>query len=165
MNFRTLAAGLVSTLLIAVFSTSAVMAQEGGRKIKLSGNVAEGIMPRVSIDEIEALGLTHVYSDNPYEDGAMNYSGVMLDVFVEAFGGENVQKVIGTAIDDYSAEWTREEWETLPVMLVTQVEGERISFAQRGPMRIVYTEFDPTVKAYQDVIAKWVWMIVSIEFE
>ena len=151
MKIRSMTAGLLSAVLIAVFSTTAVFAQ--------------GVSSRISIDQIEALGTVDVNVDNPYEDGAMDYSGVMMDVFVEGFGGEDVQKIIGTAIDDYRIEWTREEWETLPIMFVTRVEGERISFEQRGPMRIVYTEYDPTQKVYQDLIAKWMWMIVTIEFE
>ena len=137
---------------------------DGSATIRLSGLRAEGVSARVSIREIESVGVAEVESFNPYEQRLERYTGIWMEDFVEHFGTPGVKSIHVHAIDDYAIDFTPQDWGNMRILMVTRTNGKHIDFAAKGPMRIVYADFNPDVEKFQLSLPKWVWMITKIEF-
>ena len=132
--------------------------------VLLSGDVAAGAQS-VSIADVEALGLAEAETFNPHEASDGQYAGVWLTDLIEAFGTGQTQSVTLTAIDHYQAQFSRQEWQEMEVLLATRANGKFLEFETRGPMRVVIADYDETKRLHQETVAKWVWMITEIEFQ
>lgn len=152
--------------LFSILLTLCLVAESGASdlSIRLTGKTAKGHAHDVTMEQIDAIGVTAERVYNPYEKLQVRYAGVLLDRFVEAFGAPSVQSVRIRAIDDYQAEFDRSEWERFRILLVTRLRGERFGFEMKGPARIVYPDFDPDQEAFQISLPKWIWMIQEVEF-
>ena len=137
---------------------------DGSVRIKLTGKLAPGVSKQVTVKEIESVGIVEVEAFNPYEERADWYTGVWLDQLVQRFGGQDVTGVTTKAIDDYQIDFSKSEWEDMRIMVATRVNGHYIGFDKKGPMRIVFPDYDKGLKKYQNNLAKWMWMINRIEF-
>lgn len=153
-------------LLLFISFTVNLHADDGGNtRIRLSGNVAEGIDHRITVKQIEAIGVSTIDAYNPYEKRSDKYTGVWLNKFVQSFAQPGVSMITMKAIDDYKSDFYSSEWDKLKILIATQVNEEYISPEMKGPMRIVIADFDPDQKIYQDTLPKWMWMINRIEFK
>ena len=162
--------GLIRILLLVISTASAFVAlpstaeEVNDQKIRLLGAVKEGVSKRITVADIEALGMQEMQSYNPYELAENLYSGVWLHEIVAAFGSPDVISVRTIAIDDYQVVFTKKEWEEIRILVSTRMDGEIIRFDTKGPMRIVFPDFDPSMSVYQETRPKWMWMITKIEF-
>jgi len=120
---------------------------------------------QVPVAEIEAAGLHQVEAFNPYEQRSETYEGVWMQDFVAAFGSAETTALTTRAIDDYEITFDREEWQSLRILIATRVNGEYIDFDQKGPMRIIFPDYDETHEDYQTNLPKWTWMITEIAME
>lgn len=145
---------------VNVFATD-----EGDARIRLSGKVAEGVNQRITVKQIEAIGVSEIDAYNPYEKRSDKYTGVWMNEFVKQFAQPDVSTITMKAIDDYKMDFESSEWNKLKILIATQVNEKYISPALKGPMRIVFADFDPEEKVYQDTLPKWMWMINRIEFK
>lgn len=136
----------------------------GDKKIRLSGNLQEQVPNRLSVKEIEQRApLTQATLYNPWEKRTETYKGVLLTDFIHAFGRPGIRSLVLKAIDDYEATFTQADWENFRIILVTQVNGHYISVREKGPMRVVFPDYDTREKAYELNLPKWLWMINRIE--
>lgn len=145
--------------------SSAIADHQGLKKVYLSGTLQSGTSNQIKIRDIESFGLTthHVY--NPYEKKSSDYTGVWMSDFVAHLGLETTKTLVITAIDDYQIQFSRDDWETTPILLVTQVNGHYIGYAEKGPMRIVFPTLKTEMLGYSNNLPKWIWMIKSFEFK
>lgn len=162
-------AGLLAKLLplaVAVLVAGLSSAgEDGGRRIQIAGALAEGLGTSITVREIEEAGLHDYTLFNPYDQREDRYTGVLIPDLVERFGAPEVQSITLTAIDDYIIEFSREEWNDLQIVLSTRVNGEYIGFDKKGPMRVVFPDYDASKLEYQETLPKWIWMITRIEFK
>ena len=135
-------------------------------KVTLIGKTKTHKPLRLCIKALEK-GLPYIEERvyNPYEKRADRYGGVPLDKFVEKFGDSDVKALKFTAIDDYETTIRREDWEAIRIILSTQMNGHYIAYAQKGPLRIVFPDFDPAQERYRLNLPNWIWMIKTIEFK
>ncbi len=153
-------------LLVFLNSTSVyAAAPDGSAKIRLSGKVAHDVDTRPTIKQIESAGLVTIQAYNPYDKKTDSYSGVWLDQLVKKFSRPGIKSVTTIAIDDYEAEFLADEWGQAKILLATRKNGEYIGYEQKGPLRVIYPDYDPDKQFYQESLAKWVWMINKIEFK
>lgn len=138
---------------------------DGSFKIRLAGEIAENTAKRISISDIEAIGTAEVNAFNPYEKKSDDYTGVWLDEFVAHFGKPGVSMISLSAIDDYTIDFSSDEWNQIRIMVATRVNGKYIGYDEKGPMRIVFPDFDPNQEIYQDILPKWMWMINKVTFK
>jgi hypothetical protein len=154
-----------SLMLLLAASPSAGAADGTDIKILVSNSGATDTETWLSVAEIETAGLQQIEAYNPYEKRSDTYSGVWMQDFVARFGNDDVTSLTTKAIDAYQIEFAREEWQTMRILIATQVNGEYIDFDRKGPMRIIFPDFDDTVEAFQDSLPKWTWMITEITME
>lgn len=120
---------------------------------------------QISVAEIETAGLQQVQAFNPYEKRSETYSGVWMQDFVAAFGSAETSSLTTRAIDDYEITFSKQEWQDLRILIATRVDGEYIDFDRKGPMRIIFPDYDEKHKDYQTNLPKWTWMITEIAME
>lgn len=133
--------------------------------LKFTGPELRGAPGDVSIQEIEELGLVHISAFNPDEHKIENYSGVWLHSVVEQYASPEIKQLTMTAIDLYTIDFFPKEWRELRVLLATRVDGEYLDFSTKGPMRVVFVDYDPKMAIYQETLPKWIWMITEVNFK
>ena len=157
--------GLLMFLSCLVYaSVSMATPADGSAMIRLYGNLATDIPKRVSVKQIEAIGVDSVEAYNPYEKRTENYTAVWFDQFAQHFGADSINKITMKAIDDYEIEFAPSEWQQMRILIATRVNGDYIGYDKKGPMRIIFPDFDAKQEIYQVNLPKWMWMINKIEF-
>ncbi|MBR9652097.1 hypothetical protein [Thalassovita aquimarina] len=156
----------VMPLVIAgLYASLAVAQEDGSQRISLSGALAEGQEGSATISEIEAAGLHEFTLFNPYDQREDLYAGVFISDLVEKFGAEGARSVTLIALDDYTIDFSREEWDDFGIVLSTRMNGDYFGFDMKGPMRVVFPDYDGAKLEYQETLPKWIWMITRIEFK
>ncbi|MYM56191.1 hypothetical protein [Thalassovita mangrovi] len=156
---------ILALLVAAMFATVTAAAEDGSRIIRLSGALADGQAAAVTVKDLETAGLQEFTVFNPFEQREDLYTGVFIKDLVHRFGAEDVQSITLTAIDQYSITFDREEWENFRILISTRVNGDYFGFDKKGPLRVVFPDYDPNQLAYQEILSKWIWMITRIEFK
>lgn len=154
----------LAVLTYSVFNTA--YADAGDRLIQFSGLNSAQTQNAISVKNLEqnfALFSTKMY--NPWDKKTARYTGILISDLVNKLGKSNTQKITFKAIDDYEVTLTKEMWTTEPILLVTKENGSHIHMANKGPMRIVFPNYDPKQKHYEQNLPLWMWMITRINFE
>lgn len=120
---------------------------------------------KLTVAMIEAVGLTDVRFEDPFAQKEMSYSGIWLQQFVQKFGRPGTSSVTFTAIDDYEVTFPKKEWEKNKILVVTRTAGKHINFEQKGPVRIVYPEYNEQNYDSKENMPKWIWMIKRANFK
>lgn len=153
-------------ILLLLIVSSILYGKNREPKIILSGNLIEASSQRLSVDELtQDLKYITQRVYNPYEKRTDLYGGVLLDEFVQKYANKNIQSLELIAIDDYSITITKDEWKSMRIILSTQMNNKKISIKNKGPLRIVFPDYDPKETQYQTNIASWIWMIKKIKFK
>lgn len=157
------------TIFLTIFSllvfSNLSLADAGDRKIRFSGELLEGTEKRQSVKQIEnqfTLFTQNIY--NPWEKESATYSGILVDQLLTKFAKEGVNKIVFKAIDDYQIEMDLNTLKDFQILLVTKQNGEYLEVKDKGPMRIVFPDYDASKKEYEDNLPMWMWMINRIEF-
>ncbi|WP_269583727.1 hypothetical protein [Roseibium sp. Sym1] len=138
---------------------------DGSMQILVSASGRTETQREVSVAAIEKAGLHEIEAFNPYEKRSDTYTGVWMQDFVAAFGTVDTSTLITRAIDDYEITFGKEEWQNLRILIATRVNGEYIDFDGKGPMRIIFPDFDENLEAHRINLPKWTWMITEIAME
>jgi len=154
-------------LSLIVFNTSSLYAApaDGNSRVRFYGEISPDASSRMTVKQIEATGISTLKAYNPYEKKTDSYTGVWLKQLVKHLAKPGINSVTLKAIDDYEVDFTADEWEKIRIMLVTRVNGQYIGFEQKGPMKVIFPDFNADEKLYQDTLPKWMWMITKIEFK
>lgn len=160
--------GMRIFLLVLSFSLLCLMpltAADGSKTVRLYGKTAAGVLQRVSVAQIEKkLDRFTFRIYNPYEKREHRYSGVLLERFIDKFAAPGTSSVTFTAIDDYTVTLKQRDWTSKRILLVTRKDGTYMDIKDKGPLMIVFPDYDPRSQAYQVNLPDWIWMITKIEF-
>jgi len=151
-------------LFLLAFSTL-LHAGDGDKKIRLMGKVREGVPKHLSVKALTK-GLNFVEENiyNPYEKRSDLYGGVLLDEFVKKYASPDVKEIRLIAIDDYEVIIPKSEWNSKRIILSTHINRKFIPITSKGPLYVVFPDYDPKLKEYQVNLPMWIWMITKIEF-
>ncbi len=157
---------MLKILLISFLLFTSAFSQKylGEKKVKFLGEKKENISKRVSVKDIEKIGYVDFTIRDPYLNKMSKYGGVLIGDFVKFYAKSSVTSVTFTAIDDYSIVIKKDQWENEPILLATKINDKYAGFKQRGPLRIIFPNYTPSIKKYSKNLVNWVWMIKSIEF-
>lgn len=148
-----------------VFSSLAI-ADAGDKTVMLAGKqLNEKASSKISIKALETNFTLHtieVY--NPWEKRREVYSGIWVSELIKQYG-PSAKSLTLTAIDSYQTTLNDEEWQSFRIMLVTKVNGQYIDVKNKGPMRIVFADYDAADNRYELSLPKWMWMIKQLSFD
>ena len=125
--------------------------------------VKDGQHQPITIRRLEQLGLYRVSTPSPFEQGELDFEGVLFRDVLKLVGMENDAAVTVRAADEYVQVVPHEDWSDGPLLLATRQNGELLTRRTQGPTRLVYPLLD--YPAFDTPIRKprWVWLIKSIE--
>ncbi|WP_422374935.1 hypothetical protein [Roseibium sp.] len=153
-------------LALLVGTAMPIQAADGtSQKILVSNAAQDAGRQFLSVAEIEKAGVQQVRAFHPYEKRSNDYHGVWLEDFVTHFGSSDVSKVITRAIDDYEITFSRDEWQSMRILIATRVNDRHVDFDEKGPVFIVFPDYDEKKKVYRANLPKWIWMITEISME
>lgn len=138
---------------------------DGSATIIVAGKTVVTDSTPLSIKEIESIGISSVSILDPFEKTQKSYQGVWLDQFVEKFGTPDVATVVFTGIDDYQVSFTKDEWCSTRILLATRDNQHYVDFDKKGPLRVIFPDYDPSIHNSKEVLPKWIWMITRIAFK
>lgn len=152
-------------LCLLIISSSFSSSHLGEKRIKLLGEKKDNISKRIKIKDLEKISYVDFVIKDPYLKKDTKYGGVLLNTFVKQYAKETVNSVIITAIDDYQIILTKQDWENDTILLATKFNDKYAGFKERGPLRVIYPNYDPSLEKYNKNLVNWIWMIKSIEFK
>lgn len=160
----------IPTIIITIFSlflfTNSAYADAGDRKIRIVGNTVDDAKLRVSVKELEQkFQLLNITSYNPWEKKTTKHTGILINELIDKLAKPDTETIIFKAIDDYQVEIERNKWQKFRIVLVTREDGNYLSVKNKGPMRIIFPDYDASKKEYEANLPLWMWMIKQVEFK
>lgn len=133
-------------------------------RIKLLGEIVQEAPPSITVADLAGLPLVEYGVVDPYLGKRVVYKGVLLRELVKHYGKPQTNIISFRAVDDYHAEFTRDEWSKWDIMLAIQEDGKAMGLREKGPAKIVMP-YDTAQDLNQTrYTPKWIWQINSIEF-
>lgn len=108
---------------------------------------------------IERLGTVDVMVFEPFLNRDLEMSGVPVAMLLAAAGVAAEADLVWTALDDYQATFSGAAAAREDAILATRVDGEPISIAAGGPIRIVFPDSDGPLG--RDA-SQWIWSIENV---
>lgn len=157
---------IVLLVVLNVFSWQAFALSAGDKKVRLTGIALKQDAPkRLSVKQLETYFQLHAFDVyNPWEKRSDQYKGIWMHDFVHKFGQGDLKGLNIRAIDDYQISLTPQDWQNFRILIATQVNGNYIPVKSKGPMRLVFPDYNEDDKAYELNLSQWMWMINKIEF-
>lgn len=149
---------------VAAAALEATGQVEREQRIKLQGSLLKNAPAFITVSDLEKLLTTEYEVHDPYLGSPVVYQGVLLREFVKAYGQPETVFLKIRAIDDYKAEFSKDEWHQWDIMLATRMAGKQMGLREKGPVKIVMP-YDTAKEMNQTLFnPKWIWQINRIEF-
>jgi hypothetical protein len=111
---------------------------------------------------LEGLGTVSFETTTPWFTGPVTFEGVPMAKLMETVGATG-DRVIATALNDYSSEIPVEDFARYGVILALKRNGEYMPVRDKGPLFIVYPyDSSPELKT-QKFFSRSVWQIKRLE--
>lgn len=157
---------LAGVFLFVLISNSVNSAEQDGKaSVKLEGEVSTNVSKRPTVEEIESIGVTELEILDPFDSKTNRYKGIWLDQFAAHFAKPGVTHLTFIAIDEYEISFERKEWTNTRILLVTKVNDKYIDLEHKGPLRIIFPDFNPKTDNSKENLPKWIWMITRVQFK
>lgn len=150
-------------------------AQEGARLAKPQGPVVLTVSGRIGnanagqaadfdMEMLEALGRKTLRTSTPWTDGTQVFRGVLVSDVLAAAGatGDTVRAI---ALNDYSYTIEVSDFLDFPVLIATDMNGERLRIRDKGPLWIVYPRDDYAELRSKDIDYRMVWQLRELVVE
>ncbi|MGC9457580.1 MAG: molybdopterin-dependent oxidoreductase [Halothiobacillaceae bacterium] len=133
--------------------------------LTLAGKIAKtnhDDQARFDLPMLAALGEQRLSTSTVVTDGVNAFVGVWLRDVLAAVGAEG-DTVVATALNDYRIEIPVEDFFEYQVLLAWEMDGERLTPRDKGPLWIVYPRDDHV--RLQDIRYdyRWVWQLERLD--
>ncbi len=168
---------LILALAAILVSANSAMAgaQEGARLARPQGpvvltvsgdigNANAGQAADFDMEMLEGLGRITLRTSTPWTDGTQVFTGVLVRDVLAAAGasGDTVRAI---ALNDYSYTIEVSDFLDFPVLIATDMNGERLRIRDKGPLWIVYPRDDYAELRSKDVDTRMVWQLRELVVE
>ncbi len=118
------------------------------------------VIQKIQQADLDA-GMEEFVLFDPYVKKDTRFSGIPLKDFAKKYC-PNAMGMTMTAVDYYKIDFEKSEWENESIYVVTKENGSYITPKNRGPMRIVYKDYDKDKLGDLGHFIKWIWMIKEV---
>jgi len=162
--FFSILQGCKKTKVEMLILKNATLAPSHDQTIVLTA-IIKGKKKDYSLAQIESIGMKTLKTNTywPEDDGV--YEGILLKDFLKTLNSEKADSIKLTALDNYSCEILKKDWDTWPVIIATRRNGTPLSLRTKGPLRIIYPKFLGGKLDEKDRTIQWIWAIKSIEIK
>lgn len=118
-----------------------------------------------SMETLEQLGVVEYTLEDPFLGRTVTYQGVLISsIFEAAKVADGAKTVKAVALNDYSVDIPIDELRTMPVILATRLDGERMAVADKGPLEIVFP-YHAYKLEHEKYVGMWIWQLRSMEIK
>ncbi len=164
-GLRRLTVSIILLLFCASASASGLQPPRGKVILTVSGAIAEGDKDtpvHFDLSGLEALGVEHIETANPWISGTARFSGVPLRVLLNAVGAYG-KTIRAKALNDYRADIPLSDLEEYQVMVALRRDGEEMPVRDKGPIWIIYPISGDPTKISMEVRQRMVWQLNALE--
>jgi hypothetical protein len=128
------------------------------------GNANSGQAADFDMEMLEGLGRLTLRTSTPWTDGTQVFRGVLMRDVLAAAGatGDTVRAI---ALNDYSYVIEVSDFLDFPVLIATDMNGDRMRVRDKGPLWIVYPRDDYAELRSKDIDYKMVWQLRELVVE
>ncbi|XSG76181.1 molybdopterin-dependent oxidoreductase [Herpetosiphon llansteffanensis] len=129
----------------------------------LIGQTNNGQQLDFSMETLEQLGVVEYTLADPFLGRSVTYQGVLISsIFAAAKVGDSAKTIKAIALNDYSVDIPIDELRTMPVILATRLDGERMAVSDKGPLEIVFP-YHAYKLEHEKYVGMWIWQLRSME--
>lgn len=149
-------------LLSFVLIGASLYADAGNKRVQIDGKILASTPKMITPRQLEKdVGIFKVHLYNPWDKKAADYEGVLIDQLVKRYGQKDISRLKLKAIDNYEVDLSKDLWSKERILLVTKINGKYIPVSEKGPLRIVFVDYNDKKAEHLDL---WMWMIKKITF-
>ncbi len=152
---------LVTVISLCFGLAAAPVAAQERAVLHVTGQIAGG-SAEFTISQLRALPATTYDTSTVVTDGVHRFTGVLLRDLLGSLDAEG-QVVTATALNDYTVDIPRSDFEDFDVIVGYSMNGEALDRADKGPLWIVYPR--DAHSELQDIRYdyRWVWQLSELE--
>ncbi len=158
---------LVTSIATPVLASEPLTQPAGRVILTVSGAIehanADGIA-RFDRAMIERIGITKIATTTSWTDGVTQFEGVLARDLLRAVGATG-DVVTARAINDYSIEIPRSDFESYDVLFALRMNGVDLTRRDKGPLWVVYPRDKHPELRDPKVDAKWIWQLVQLDIK
>jgi hypothetical protein len=121
----------------------------------------EGLVVQFDMDQLEQLPRQTVTTENPWQDGAATYEGVLLRDLAAHVGARGRVLSIA-ALNDYSADIDIADTQTIDVILAYKRDGQYMPVREKGPLFVIFPFSGQSLPEIDKRYAQSVWQVSRI---
>ena len=110
---------------------------------------------------LERLGKAKIKTTTVWTDGVNEFEGVPVKTLLDAVGRKG-HKLRAMAINDYTIELDAREFDTVPALLATKMNGVELKVRDKGPIWLVFPRDDFPAFRSESNNFKWIWQLKTI---
>ncbi|SHO55029.1 hypothetical protein [Vibrio quintilis] len=157
---------ILLTGLISFFISWPAFAGPGNARILLTGKNLNIETQRLTVKDLEStFSLVTLDLYNPWEKKTDKYTGFWMNDLIKKFAKPELKSLNIKAVDNYQVEFTAQDWTTFKILVATRVNNQYQPVRNKGPMRLIYANYDSSNVEHELTLTKWMWMIKTIEFK
>ncbi len=112
-------------------------------------------------EALEGLGLVTIETMTPWYATKVKFEGVPMATLMKAVGAKG-QKLLVSALNDYTTEIPMEDFEKFNVVLAMKRDGQYMAVSDKGPLFIVYPfDANPELKT-QKYYGRSAWQVARM---
>ncbi|MDP3526653.1 MAG: molybdopterin-dependent oxidoreductase [Hoeflea sp.] len=152
---------LAATTVLAI---SSLTAAANDVILSIDGEIAGGTQVDMTVEDLEALGMTTIVTKTPWHDKTVTFEGVSFADLLAKVGATGSNLAV-LALNNYRSELPVEDIEKHGVILALKQDGAYMPVSDKGPLFVVYP-FDANPALNTEVYyARSAWQVRSITVE
>ena len=131
---------LITLLLVGNALAEELGTPKGDVLLTISGNISNTNSEQgaqFDLEMLERLGATSITTETPWTDAATVFTGVRLDVLLDAVGAKS-SSFRANALDNYWYDVKDIDFQQYPVVVAYQRDGEYMNARSLGPLWIMF---------------------------
>lgn len=175
---------MIKPLLAAAFLAATIVSQSDTALAKATGDLrkpTDGVLLEVTgrltqsnvsgvkdpvalLDRsmLEDLGMTRIKTSTDWTNGIQSFEGPLVSDLLERLGASGTT-IMATAANDYTVEIPVSDFLRYPIILAMEMNGERLTLRDKGPIWIVYPRDQYPELDDPLVNGRWIWQLKRLE--
>ena len=153
------------TLLIALAlaMSAGLTAHASDVELTLAGPAVDGETLELTMDDLEAMPQVTIVTESEFSDDAASYRGPLVRDLLARLGLDAAETIRLIAANDYFVDIPTSDFEQYDVVLALEVDGQRLSRREKGPLWLMYPISDHSELRSEVYNARLIWQVVRIE--
>lgn len=116
-----------------------------------------------TLEELEALPLVTIVTENEFTDGEVTYRGPLVRDVLDHLALADADTIRFTAANDYYVDVPTSDFRKYNVILALEADGQRLSRRDKGPLWLMYPISDHSELRDPVYNTRLIWQVVRID--